>query len=335
MNKSEHKQKRALCIGINYINTKTASLMGCINDSLHIQKLLLENFSFQVEDIVVLNDNLAMEDEKYPSKKNILKWFDWLVENVEVGDVRVLSNASHGGLKKDLNSDEMDGQDSTLFPADFMTSGAILDDDIRALLDDKMPKNSRLIKIMDLCHSGTVSDLQHNFGTKSLEKSREIVQMCKNNIYRTTISCPIVEKKKIQYYVPKVINGLLFYVLVEGTIVENSSKEIKNNEKKNENVDIPYRFNAKAKSTNCFSVCFSGCSDKSTSADAYVDKKSQGAMTFAFIKAVKHLKALNGNIRLDKLWFEINSILRENNYTQIAQISLGHTNKIAEEYLEF
>ena len=64
----------------------------------------------------------------------------------------------------------------------------------------------------------------------------------------------------------------------------------------------------------------SGSSDSQTSADAYINKKFQGAMTWSFLKSV--------NSKPDLTWKELLLKMREllkNNYTQVPQFS---TNKL-------
>ena len=59
----------------------------------------------------------------------------------------------------DRNGDEADGKDESICPLDFSTIGMISDDMIRELLASKVPINSKLISLIDACHSESSFDL--------------------------------------------------------------------------------------------------------------------------------------------------------------------------------
>jgi hypothetical protein len=60
-------------------------------------------------------------------------------------------------------------------------------------------------------------------------------------------------------------------------------------------------------------MLFSGCEDKQTSADAYINNRFQGAMTYAFTKS---LKVNNYDITYEKLLSEIHIIMKNSHFTQ-------------------
>lgn len=64
-------------------------------------------------------------------------------------------------------------------------------------------------------------------------------------------------------------------------------------------------------------IVISGCMDSQTSADAYINKQYQGAMTWAFIEALKK----SPNCSLKDLLIIMRTLLKINNYTQIPQMS--------------
>lgn len=66
---------------------------------------------------------------------------------------------------------------------------------------------------------------------------------------------------------------------------------------------------------------FSGCQDNQTSADGWEERKSQGAMTYSFLRAHKELKKKNKPITQLALLRRISRILRVKNYTQVPQLS--------------
>ena len=67
-------------------------------------------------------------------------------------------------------------------------------------------------------------------------------------------------------------------------------------------------------------VCISGCKDKQTSADAYIDSKYQGALTWSFLKTLKKHKY---NLRYKTLMKEMLILLEKSDYSQIPQLSSG------------
>jgi hypothetical protein len=71
-------------------------------------------------------------------------------------------------------------------------------------------------------------------------------------------------------------------------------------------------------------IMISGCMDNQTSADAYVNyngkNTSSGAMTFAFLKTIQELGT---NISLKTLIESMRSLLKNNGYDQVPQLSSG------------
>ncbi|EIM89369.1 uncharacterized protein STEHIDRAFT_167177 [Stereum hirsutum FP-91666 SS1] len=157
-------QKKALLIGITYRYNSTdiyPELHGTTSDVCELKETLINCYGFKKEDVVVLNDgnNDTMGSETWPSRTNIIAAIKALVDGAQPGDDFVFHFAGHSDqieAKFDLN--EEDGQDEVMICADLQR---IIDDDIRKLLVDPLPKGSRLTAILDSCHSGTMLDLTH------------------------------------------------------------------------------------------------------------------------------------------------------------------------------
>jgi len=66
-------------------------------------------------------------------------------------------------------------------------------------------------------------------------------------------------------------------------------------------------------------IMISGCRDKQTSADAYINSTFQGAMTWAFLDTVNK----NPNLSWKELITSMRSSLKTSNYEQIPQLSSG------------
>ncbi|XP_050210260.1 metacaspase-1-like [Mercurialis annua] len=152
-------RKRALLIGVTYAKWKHR-LKGTVNDVKNIRKLLMEIYRFQKDDILVLTEEETMA-EFIPTKDNIIKSLNWLVEDCREGDSLVFYFSGHGLRQPDFNNDEQDGYDETICPVDFMEQGMILDNYINAAIVHPLPKGVTLHAIVDACHSGTVLDLVH------------------------------------------------------------------------------------------------------------------------------------------------------------------------------
>jgi hypothetical protein len=142
---TRNKRKKALCIGINNYPGYSNDLRGCVNDARGWQKMLVDNYGFDMP--VVLLDEAA-------TKKNVSKELKKMVQESVAGDVLVLTFSGHGTTVADslFNKDEPDGKDEALCVHD----GLLIDDDIREMLAN-LPKDVNLTFISDSCHSGTVT----------------------------------------------------------------------------------------------------------------------------------------------------------------------------------
>ena len=64
-------------------------------------------------------------------------------------------------------------------------------------------------------------------------------------------------------------------------------------------------------------IAFSGCRDDQTSADAFIDRRSCGALSSALLKVL----LANSSITYIELLMEIKAIIAENKFVQIPQLS--------------
>ena len=74
--------KKALLIGINYLNT-SKELAGCINDMLNIKCKLISDYKFLESDITVMTDNTNIQ----PTKINILNTLKNILLKLEANDI--------------------------------------------------------------------------------------------------------------------------------------------------------------------------------------------------------------------------------------------------------
>lgn len=152
VNKSAVKNKKALLIGINYLNT-SYELTGCIDDTNRM-KSLLTNYGFN--DINLLTD---LTDLK-PTKNNILNAIKNLITSSRSGDVLFLYYSGHGSYTYDRNGDETDKRDEMLVSLDALP---ILDDELKSILQNHLSREITIVGMFDSCHSGTILDLKFNY----------------------------------------------------------------------------------------------------------------------------------------------------------------------------
>ncbi len=145
-------KRRALLIGINYIGSD-CELRGCINDVDRIRNLLIKEYEYKPEDILVLTDLTPIK----PTRDNIIKSFTDFLKGNEKGDQLCFYYSGHGTKVIDQNHDERTGYDEAICTYDMRL---ILDDDILNMLS--MLNGANLSMFFDCCHSGTICDLEYN-----------------------------------------------------------------------------------------------------------------------------------------------------------------------------
>jgi hypothetical protein len=146
------KNKKALLIGINYLNTPS-QLNGCIEDTTRMKDLLS---SHGFNNFKVITD---LTDIK-PTKANILNELKNLVVNSKAGDILFFYFSGHGSYTYDRNNDEVDGKDEMLISSDFQ---GVLDDELKSILQNNLPREVTIFGLFDSCHSGSMFDLKFNY----------------------------------------------------------------------------------------------------------------------------------------------------------------------------
>ncbi len=237
-NVTKTNNKKALLIGINYMNTPY-ELSGCIDDVNRMKKLLTEHGfnSFQI-----LTDLTPLK----PTKANILNELKNMIVNAQSGDVLFFHFSGHGSYTYDKNGDETDGKDEMILSSDLQ---GVIDDEIKIILSNHMKREVTIVGLFDSCHSGTMLDLKFNY-------------LDSNNYDKYT---------------------------------------------ENEN----------ASECNGNVIMISGCMDSQTSAEAWIDNRAQGAMTWSFIETIN--KTPNCSWR--ELLKSMRGLLKSSFFTQIPQLS--------------
>ncbi|KAJ3145589.1 Ca(2+)-dependent cysteine protease [Geranomyces michiganensis] len=99
------------------------------------------------------------EGDAMPTRLEILKACNWLVEGAQPGDTFCFYFSGHGTQihdgKEAEDSDELDGYDEAICTTD---GDVLTDDDLHNLFVKRLPPRSTLIFLADSCHSGSVLD---------------------------------------------------------------------------------------------------------------------------------------------------------------------------------
>lgn len=158
-------RKRALIVGCSYSGQSNA-LPGTINDAHAIYKLLVGCFNFPDDsgNIMYLTDD-HHDSSRLPTRRNILKGFEWLMKDLHSGDSLFFYFTGHGGTQDDPSGSEPRGN-QVICPCDYSTRGIITDTEIHKHLVTPLPPGVVLHALVDSCHSGTVMNLPHNADIK-------------------------------------------------------------------------------------------------------------------------------------------------------------------------
>ncbi|OBT63343.1 metacaspase-1 [Pseudogymnoascus sp. 23342-1-I1] len=285
-------RRKALLIGINYFGQR-GQLRGCINDVKNMSSYLFENFGYKREDMVILTDDLQ-NPMSQPTKQNILRAMHWLVKDARPNDALFFHYSGHGGQTKDLDGDEPDGYDEVIYPVDFRQVGHIVDDEMHRIMVTPLQPGVRLTAIFDSCHSGTALDLPYIYSTQGILKEPNLAKEAGQGLLSV-----------ISSYSRGDMGGVASNVM--GFL------------KKATTGDEAYNRTVATKTSPADVVMWSGSKDDQTSADASIASQATGAMSWAFITAMKK-NPQQSYVQL------LNSIRDElqTKYTQKPQLSCSH-----------
>jgi len=144
-------KKCALIVGSNYPNTPY-KLNGCLNDVDFMQTYLQKTCNFN--SVTTLTDKSSLK----PTKQNTLNAFKALLQNSQPGDKLVFCYSGHGSQVFDRNGEERDKNDEVLVCCDMQY---VIDDELKAIVDQYMKPQTFLFCLFDSCHSGSAMDLQY------------------------------------------------------------------------------------------------------------------------------------------------------------------------------
>ncbi|EEY18359.1 metacaspase-1 [Verticillium alfalfae VaMs.102] len=200
----------------------------------------------------------------------------------------------HGGYTEDLDGDEDDGVDEVIYPVDHKEAGHIVDDEMHRIMVKPLLPGVRLTAIFDSCHSGTALDLPYVYSTKGVLKEPNLAKEAGQGLLSAVTA-----------YASGNMSGVFSSLMDFG--------------KKAMNGDDAYEQTKQTRTSPADVIMWSGSKDDQTSADATIANKATGAMSHAFISALK----ANPQQSYVELLNSIREIL-EGSYSQLPQLSSSH-----------
>ncbi|KAF1824852.1 uncharacterized protein K489DRAFT_377379 [Dissoconium aciculare CBS 342.82] len=285
-------RRKALLIGINYFNQR-GQLRGCINDVKNMSGFLNGHFGYKREDMVILTDD-QQAPMSQPTKANIIRAMHWLVKDAQPNDSLFFHYSGHGGQTPDLDGDEEDGYDEVIYPVDFREAGHIVDDDMHNIMVRSLRPGVRLTAIFDSCHSGSALDLPYIYSTQGVLKEPNLAKEAGQGLLGLVTS-----------YAKGDIGGMASTAM--------------NFFKKATSGDDAYQRNLVTKTSPADVIMWSGSKDSQTSADANISGQATGAMSWAFITALKKSPQQSYVELLNSIRDEL-----EGRYDQKPQLSCSH-----------
>ncbi|KAL4808493.1 caspase domain-containing protein [Aspergillus unguis] len=285
-------KRKALLIGINYFGQK-GQLRGCINDVKNMSTYLNQNFGYAREDMVLLTDD-QQNPMSQPTKANILRAMHWLVKDARPNDSLFFHYSGHGGQTPDLDGDEDDGYDEVIYPVDFRVAGHIVDDEMHRIMVNSLQPGVRLTAIFDSCHSGSALDLPYIYSTSGILKEPNLAKEAGQGLLGV-----------ISSYARGDMGGMM------STAVGFLKKAAKGDE--------AYERTKRTKTSPADVIMWSGSKDDQTSQDAQIAGQATGAMSWAFITAMRKNPQQSYVQLLNSIRDELST-----KYTQKPQLSASH-----------
>ncbi|KAJ9620988.1 Ca(2+)-dependent cysteine protease [Taxawa tesnikishii (nom. ined.)] len=285
-------RRKALLIGINYFGQR-GQLRGCINDVKNMSTYLNEHFGYKREDMVILTDD-QQNPMSQPTKANIFRAMHWLVKDARPNDSLFFHYSGHGGQTKDLDGDEEDGYDEVIYPVDFRQAGHIVDDEMHRIMVRPLRPGVRLTAIFDSCHSGSALDLPYIYSTQGILKEPNLAKEAGQGLLGIVSS-----------YARGDLGGMASTAL--GLFKKATSG------------DAVYERNKQTKTSPADVIMWSGSKDSQTSADAAIAGQATGAMSWAFVTALKKNPQQSYVQLLNSIRDEL-----EGRYSQKPQLSCSH-----------
>lgn len=290
---SNHEKRKALLIGVNYVNSH-APLKGCVNDIWNVQCLLRHTLRYSPEQLQILADGFdgRPRPDRIPTKANIMAGLEWLVSTAQPGDHLLLVFSGYGCQHP--RSPGSEKCESYLVPSDFA---------------DELPKG--FFKIMEA--AGARVDNTALGGTLSADELRRQSEMATSALRGAKGSYRLVSMLEVHDFISrlpkrcrvtvvmdacyailpgvgpdspatfrKVDRGYVEYRKLENFISRPRFLELPPLPVQHTPPQLPRSTNLLA----CTLHCFSGCRLKEWCAEFPIEGTVQGAFSWAFLKAM-------------------------------------------------
>jgi hypothetical protein len=223
------------------------------------------------------NKDVTLLTDAAATQKAMQAGITSLVRDAKKGDVLVLHYSGHGSNVPDDNGDEADKRDEILCPSDLDWNDPFRDDWLRTTFD-ALPADVSLTVIMDCCHSGT--------------NTRAILPP----------DAPVRQR-----YLPS--PWRLAAVESGRGVSTKAPGERRRSTRAGKPKDI---VNAQLPE-----ILIAGCRDTQTSADAFINGKYNGALTFALVEAIRKSK---GRLTYRQLHDQASTVLKKRKFDQVPQL---------------
>ena len=142
---------RAFLSGINDYKT-IGDLRGCVNDTLSLRRLLVDEFGFDP-------DHIRVRTDAEVTKAELNKGWKWLLKGAKPGDRLVFHFSGHGSYTADTDGEvgEADFKDELLclYAMDWNDPDTFMLDDELGAWTKQIPDGVDVTFVLDCCHSGT------------------------------------------------------------------------------------------------------------------------------------------------------------------------------------
>ena len=200
-------------------------------------------------------------------------------------------------------------------------------EDISIITDDTEKKPTRdeiLSAFKAFLESGEEGDLlffsYSGHGSSTYDRNSD-EKDCKDEMIITSDLQSILDdelKSLIQLHLKKGVTLFaLFDCCFSGTVLDLKYQYLDSLE------NDTFTTNNKDTETNSNVIMISGCNDTQTSADAFINQKYQGAMTWAFLNTLKDKSSSSSNLSWKNLLIDMRDKLKQSEFTQLPQLSSG------------
>jgi hypothetical protein len=285
----------ALLVGIN--NYPSSPLRGCLNDVMIMRDILIQKYRVPAHQIRMLLNERATKNE-------ILTRMEWL-KNTNT-DMKLFWYSGHGAQvpNQSYNTDyEIDGLDEIICPYDFNWDGNWISDDIFSQFFSQV--KGRIISVFDSCHSGTM-EKEIPYGHQIAGNSRPYIKD------KSIIAPPDILSRDKDFGLSSLIGQGLDYLFdIDININIDNSTHIYNSKISKKLINEP----------NDNLIMISGSQENQTSADAYINGRFQGALSYFIQKNL--MKDID--ISYHQLYENVCNDLKSH-YTQIPQMVCSNPN---------